>query len=148
MRPRHLMIATTAVLTLTAAACGDDSSSPSAGSATRTIKVEMVDIGYKPTSLQVKTGETIRFEFTNNGKVEHDAVIGDDMQQAAHEEEMSADTSGMDHGSHGADSEAISVEPGETGKLEHTFDKAGDLQIGCHEPGHYAAGMKIDITVA
>jgi uncharacterized cupredoxin-like copper-binding protein len=46
------------------------------------------------------------------------------------------------------DDDAITVEPGKLGSLTHTF-KAGDgLAIGCHEPGHYAAGMKLAITVS
>ena len=151
MRRSHVLIAATTALALTAAACGDDASSTTSDT-TRTIKVEMVDIAYSPTAVQVKEGETVRFEFTNNGKVAHDAFIGDEMAQADHEEEMSRiassmDGSGMGHGSHGGDSEAITVEPGKTGELEHTFDQAGDYQIGCHEPGHYKAGMKIAVTV-
>jgi len=50
-----------------------------------------------------------------------------------------------DHG--GDDADAIVVEPGETGTLTHTFDDAGTVEIGCHQPGHYGAGMKIAVTV-
>jgi uncharacterized cupredoxin-like copper-binding protein len=48
----------------------------------------------------------------------------------------------------GGDMNAITVEPGKAGQLTHTFDKTGTVEIGCHEPGHYAAGMKIAVTVA
>jgi uncharacterized cupredoxin-like copper-binding protein len=41
----------------------------------------------------------------------------------------------------------IKVEPGKTGELTHTFRKGESVVIGCHEPGHYAAGMKLAVAV-
>lgn len=41
----------------------------------------------------------------------------------------------------------VSVEPGQTGELTFSFAKAGELIIGCHETGHYEAGMKGRIVV-
>nr|MBA2609447.1 hypothetical protein [Actinomycetota bacterium] len=73
-----------------------------------------------------------------------DAFIGDDSAQADHESSMR--DGGMHHGS--GDSDAITVKPGKTGSLSYTFDKAGETLIGCHETGHFAAGMKIAVTVA
>ncbi|MEO7428152.1 MAG: hypothetical protein ABIY48_02095 [Acidimicrobiales bacterium] len=35
----------------------------------------------------------------------------------------------------------------ENGELTHTFDDTGTLEIGCHQAGHYARGMKLTITV-
>jgi uncharacterized cupredoxin-like copper-binding protein len=31
--------------------------------------------------------------------------------------------------------------------LTTRFDRAGTFEIGCHEPGHDTAGMKITVTV-
>jgi uncharacterized cupredoxin-like copper-binding protein len=42
---------------------------------------------------------------------------------------------------------AITLQPGETKTLEYTFEEAGELLAGCHEPGHYDAGMVATITV-
>jgi uncharacterized cupredoxin-like copper-binding protein len=42
----------------------------------------------------------------------------------------------------------ISVEPGETKELIRTFEAPGETLAGCHEAGHYAAGMKAAITVS
>ncbi len=33
------------------------------------------------------------------------------------------------------------VEPGMTGTLTHTFDPQATVEIGCHEPGHFAGGL-------
>lgn len=44
--------------------------------------------------------------------------------------------------------DGIAVEPGATGTLEYTFEQAGEILAGCHEPGHYEAGMVASMTVA
>ena len=36
---------------------------------------------------------------------------------------------------------------GETKTLVYTFNEVGELEYGCHVPGHYEAGMKGDIIV-
>jgi uncharacterized cupredoxin-like copper-binding protein len=130
-----------------ATACGNDTNpTGSDAAATRTIQITMRDIAFEPTSLQVDAGETVRFVFTNEGRVDHDAFIGDAAAQAEHETEMRS--SGDAHAGHGGGEEgSITVAAGDTGELTHTFEKAGEIQIGCHEPGHYEAGMKIDVTV-
>ena len=50
-----------------------------------------------------------------------------------------------DHG--GDDAEAVTVEPGESATLTYTFEEAGTVEVGCHQPGHYKAGMKMQIDV-
>lgn len=42
---------------------------------------------------------------------------------------------------------AIALKPGVTKKLNFTFAKAGKYEVACHTPGHYSAGMKIDVVV-
>jgi uncharacterized cupredoxin-like copper-binding protein len=39
------------------------------------------------------------------------------------------------------------VEAGETGELSHTFEADEDVLIGCHEPGPYEEGMRLNIDV-
>ena len=115
-------------------------------SADRVINVAMRDIAFDPAAVEVKAGETVRFVFHNEGQIRHDAFIGDEAAQAEHEKEMrEAGSDGKD--GHG-DGHGITVDPGDIGSLTHTF-KAGDaLVIGCHEIGHYAAGMKVAVTVS
>ena len=118
-------------------------------SADRVVNVEMRDIAYEPTAVSVKAGETVRFVFHNAGAIRHDAFIGDEAAQAKHEKEMrEAGSDGMGGESHDGGAHGITVDPGDIGSLTHTF-KAGDvLVIGCHEIGHYAAGMKLAVTVS
>lgn len=146
--PRRLALTALAgaVALVTAACGGSDDGGPSdtASGSTKTVEVKMVDIAFEPAEFTVKKGETVTFRFTNEGKVEHEAFIGDEQAQAEHEEDMS----GGDEMHHGDDVEhAVDVKPGKTGTLTYTFDEQGSTQIGCHEPGHYAEGMKIDVTV-
>ncbi len=134
-----------------AAACGGGDSGNTTGSgasasATRTVRIEMRDIAFTPKTVEVKKGETVEFVFTNAGKLPHDAFIGDAEAQTGHEEDMRA---AEEHGGgHGGDTDAITVEPGKSGELTHTFDAAGTTLIGCHQPGHYEAGMQVAVTVS
>jgi uncharacterized cupredoxin-like copper-binding protein len=185
MRSTRALVGSIGVVAVVLAACGDDSETSARNSTARegadeerTIEVRMLDNEFDPVTLTVHTGETVRFKFTNNGEVEHDAFIGDASAQATHEQEMRAteegtgghdmsgdagattSTGGADMGSEastttamgsndmGPADEGITVQPGKTGRLTHTFDQPGTLEIGCHEPGHYAAGMKVKITVS
>lgn len=52
---------------------------------------------------------------------------------------------GMHHGSDGRD--AITDKSGEMGTLTHSFKAGDDVLIGCHQPGHYAGGMKLTVDV-
>src|SRR5262245_45691778 len=151
---------------LVVAACGGDSdgSDDSGGltsngtedtdsAGTRTVEVEMRDNEFSP---DVSEGETVRFVFTNEGQATHDAVVGDEADQAEHEAEMRSAESESEHGSmstmgHGTEAEgseaSITVEPGGSGELTYTFDTDDAVLIGCHEPGHYDAGMKLTLDV-
>src|SRR5688572_22189936 len=117
----------------------DDGREPS-----RTIDVTMRGIHYEPTSVEVKTGESVKFVFHNEGEIVDDAFIGDEAAQAAHEKEMRE----SEGGHNGEDGDALTVDPGKTASLTYTFDKPAALVIGCHQAGHYSAGMKIAIAVA
>lgn len=110
----------------------------------RTIDVTMKDIHYDPTSVEVKAGETVKFVFRNEGSIVHDAFIGDEAAQEEHEKDMRKG----DGDDHGDDGHAVTVEPGSTGSLTYTFEKPATLVIGCHQAGHYSAGMRVKVTIA
>jgi uncharacterized cupredoxin-like copper-binding protein len=149
MRTRTLA----AALALLTAACGtggDDTTSSDSGDARR-VEVAMVDIDFKPKTLEVARGEEVEFTFTNDGKIRHEAYFGTPQEQTDHEKEMAEggeDSGGHDaHGGGSGDDNKITVEPGKSGDITYRFDEAGTYEIGCHEPGHYAAGMKITVNV-
>jgi len=114
--------------------------------ATRTVEVRAGDdLDFQPDQVQVKAGETITFKVMNVSKLAHDFTLGDDAAQSAHEKEMRSASGSMKMAS---DANAIDVAPGETKQLTWTFAKAGTTLYGCHEPGHYAAGMKGTIAAS
>lgn len=156
---RRLLLPLTAGLALVTvmSACGSDADTPSTDSGsssgttgttgTEVVDVGMEDIRFDQTELRFAAGTTVEFRFTNNGKVAHDAYVGDLAAQQEHEAEMAEMASMGDMGSHGHGEPAVTVQPGGTDSLTYTFDQAGTYEVGCHQPGHYAAGMKMTITV-
>ena len=134
-----------------------------AASATRTVEINMTDIAFAPTSLDVKAGETVRFVLVNKGQLLHEFNLGDAAMHAAHQKEMlqmqasgmltSTGMGKMDHSAmgHGAmkhdDPNSVLVEPGKTAELTWTFTQATGLEFACNLPGHYQAGMVGKLTV-
>lgn len=114
---------------------------------TRRINVAMEDHRFSPSTLDVRVGDTVTFVFTNFGKAVHDAFIGDKAAQEQHEKEMREAEKGDGHAHDHAHEGGVTVSPGQSGTLQHSFDKAGALEIGCHQPGHYAAGMIAALNV-
>jgi uncharacterized cupredoxin-like copper-binding protein len=141
MKRCYLVLIAIALL-LAACSGGGGSTSPTASDGPRTIDVTMTDdLAFEPGSLTVSTGETVTFRLHNAGQTLHEFYLGDEAAQAEHEAEMAE--MGMAHG----DESGIGVEPGATGNLEYTFTDAGELLVGCHQPGHYAGGMRATIQV-
>ncbi len=140
---RRLLLVVAALAALAACGSGDDSPVPQASGDERVVEVEMRDIAFAPTALDVRAGEKVRFVFKNTGQVAHDAFIGDAAAQEEHEKEMRSG-----HGDHGSGSNAVTVKPGKTAQLTYTFSQPGQILLGCHQPGHYTGGMKAAINVA
>jgi uncharacterized cupredoxin-like copper-binding protein len=105
----------------------------------RTIDVAMTDDAYGPSTMSVATGQTVRFVFRNDGTVLHEALIGNAALQAQHDAMATMSHDGLP---------VIDVAPGRTGELVYTFTRPGTVLIGCHQPGHYALGMRAVITVS
>jgi uncharacterized cupredoxin-like copper-binding protein len=109
----------------------------------RTIEVKALDtLRYDPQTFTVKAGETVRFVVTNVGQLKHEFIIGDPAEQRAHAEMMKK-MPGMVH----EDPNALSLEPGETKALIWQFGQAGVVEVACHVPGHYEAGMVAQVKV-
>lgn len=111
----------------------------------RVVPVAMFDdMSYDPEAFEFMAGDAITFDVSNKGDVRHEFFVGDSAAHQEHAAEMrEAEHSDEAH----ADPAAVSVEPGASGMLTYTFEEAGELMVGCHEPGHYEAGMVAPITV-
>ena len=113
----------------------------------RSVEVRMDDsMRFTPNRIEVKEGETIRFVVHNDGKTEHEMVLGSADDIKAHALAMQK---GASHGSaHGAaGGAAISVAAGQRGELVVNFDQARTLEMACLIPGHYEAGMRGTLDV-
>lgn len=118
--------------------------------ADRTVDVETQEEGgfrFEPDMIEVAAGETVTFRVSNAGEAVHEFVIGDEHAQEEHEAEMQAMRSEGEMMMHD-EPNAIALQPGETKELTWTFTSPGELIYGCHEPGHYDAGMRGTLTVA
>lgn len=137
-----------------------------ASAATRTIEVTMIDNEYKPASIEVKPGETIKFVVKNEGQLVHEFNIGTAEMHMAHQKEMQmmvdhgvleADKinheaakkmqESMGHGMH-KEPNSVLLEPGKSGTIVWTFPKGGTLEFACNVPGHYGAGMVGKVAVS
>lgn len=121
-----------------------------AADADRTIEIRTDnELVFDPAEVTVAAGETVTFSITNEGDLLHDFVIGDEAAQQEHAEAMAAmdEAMGSEGEEHGG-ANAVSAPPGETVDLTWTFHgETEGLLYGCHEPGHYAAGMVGTIVV-
>ncbi len=137
---------------------------PAAAQAERTVKITLGDMYYKPASVQVKAGETVRFVLKNDGSLLHEFSLGDAAMHAEHQKKMlmmqqmgmlgkngiqpmdhlkmGQNMAGMGHGkmTHN-DPNSVMIAPGKTAELTWTFSKATALEFACNLPGHYQAGM-------
>lgn len=115
-----------------------------AGQASRTIQVSALDsMAFEPASLSVAPGEVVTFVVTNGGQADHEFTLGDAAMQKEHAATMGHMPEGIAH----ALPNSIALAPGETKELTWRFAQGGTLEYACHEPGHYEAGMRGQLTV-
>ena len=131
----------------------------------RTFKVIMYDNYYEPSIFKIKSGETVKFEVVNAGKLVHEFNIANAMMHKKHQPEMekmveneilladSIDKDKMkkmakiDKSMGHSHSNSVLLEPKETGDIVWKFENAMNIEIACNVPGHYQVGMiaKVDI---
>jgi uncharacterized cupredoxin-like copper-binding protein len=124
----------------------------------RTIAIEMYDNYFKPRSITVAPGETIRFTIVNKGGLLHEFNIGTPAMHDKHQKEMQTkldhgmitpteingsmmnmDMPGM--GMHQTYANAVLIEPGKSAQILWEFGPDATLEFACDVPGHYEAGM-------
>ena len=147
MRLSRLALIPAAALLVTACSSGGGATaapSVSAAAPATRIEVKLTDaLKMEPAAMTVPAGVPVTFVVTNRGATDHEFYLGDEGAQAEHEKEMGA-MGGMSRD----DPAGIGLKPGETKELTYTFTAAGKVLAGCHEVGHYGAGMKAEVTVA
>ena len=120
----------------------------SADHADKTIQIIMTDNKFDLASLEVESGQTIRFKIANEGRQIHEFSIDTSDKHARHQDEMlnhinaghmtmtdKGNNTGHDHPN------SLLLNPGETGELTWMFADADNLEFACNVPGHYQSGM-------
>jgi uncharacterized cupredoxin-like copper-binding protein len=141
--------------------------------APRDIAITMTDqLRFDPEEIVVMAGETVRFVLDNPTGAAHDFTLGDLEAQELHNAQMAAGMThddDADHDDEMADDDAdhddemaddghgeagegglpapVTIAPGESVTVLATFEEPGEVLIGCHQPGHWEAGMRGTITV-
>ncbi len=155
MKQKLLVSIGTALLMLLLAACAPQAT-PGAGA----IQVKMGEFYFKPETIQLKAGQQVRIELVNEGKVEHEFMVGREVEM--HEGKAETFEKDFFEGieiAHTVEEGKLMKEPGHGtevelesgGKATLTFtvpaDRKGEWEIGCFVPGHYEAGMKGKLVV-
>jgi len=108
----------------------------------RTIDVVMNEFSYtvdgaENGAITLKVGETVTLNFTNAGAIVHDAHFGTDPDL----------TGRLYNNNIVAPFDMLVLEPGERAQITFTPSEAGTFELGCFQPGHYEAGMKVSFVV-
>lgn len=109
----------------------------------RTVTIDMTDaMRFTPDTLTVKEGVTVRFVVKNRGRMLHEMVIGTPDELAKHAALM-AKFPNMEHDA----PYMVHVDPGKSGEIIWTFNRAGQFEFACLIAGHFEAGMRGTLTV-
>jgi len=102
----------------------------------RDIVVEMGDRFYKPTKIEVKRGEQVRFVLRNGGYEDHEFLLATTEANLKHAEAMRKNP-GMEHD----EPNGIQLAPQKSGEIVWKFTKAGTFEFSCLIAGHREDGM-------
>jgi uncharacterized cupredoxin-like copper-binding protein len=126
----------------------------------RTYEIRMGEMYFKPDTIRVMPGETVRFIVINEGEAVHEFNIGAPENWDSHLAEMERmmdegmiDFDRIDHarmrrmGMMHSDPNAVLLEPGERAEIVWTFPgKPTEMGFACNVPGHREAGMVGEIV--
>lgn len=108
----------------------------------RTINIVMGEFSYTVDgvagdTVRLKVGETVSLNFVNEGAVLHDAHFGTD-----------PDLDGRLYRNNIlAPFDMLVLESGERAQITFSPTEPGAFELGCFQPGHYEAGMKVPFVI-
>ena len=108
----------------------------------RTIEVEMSEMAYTPSRIEVKRGEQIRFVIRNAGKEDHEFLLATTQENLKHAEDMKKHPH-MEHD----DPNGVRLAPAKSAEIVWKFTKAGTFEYSCLIPDHRDYGMIGQVTV-
>lgn len=107
----------------------------------RAVDVELSDFAITADSFEFVPGETVRFNVTNGGVVEHEFRL-------SNQERVDERARGGQGAEFDGEDAILLLDAGESGSMTFTFpDNADEYTAAvCLVPGHYEAGMATDLT--
>jgi len=108
----------------------------------RSIVLQMTFNRFKPSKINVKRGETIKFVLNNISKKKHEMMIGT-MAELKEHAKMMRKHPDMEHD----EPNKVSVDSGESRELVWQFTEVGTVDFACPRYGHFK-GMRGEIKVA
>jgi uncharacterized cupredoxin-like copper-binding protein len=113
----------------------------------RVVKIVMSDTGkekmwFEPGRIEVKRGEQIRFELSNDGRFDHEFVLATREENLKHAEAMRKNPH-MEHD----EPNAKRLAPGTSAEILWRFTRRGEFDFSCLIPGHLEAGMTGTVVV-
>ena len=108
----------------------------------RMIEVEMSEMAFTPSRIEVKRGEQIRFVIRNVGFEDHEFLLATKEENLKHAEAMKKNPR-MEHD----DPNAKRLAPKKTAEMVWKFSKPGEFEFACLIPGHRESGMTGTLTV-
>ncbi len=107
----------------------------------RTIVLQMTFNRFKPSKINVKRGETIKFIFKNTSEKRHEFMIGT-MSELKEHAKMMRKHPDMVH----TEPDQVTVNSGESRELVWKFTEVGTIPFACPRHGHFK-GMRGEIKV-
>lgn len=108
----------------------------------RTIEIEMSEMDYRPSRIEVKRGEQIRFVIRNVGSEDHEFLLATTEENLKHAEVMKKHPH-MEHD----DPNGVRLAPKRSAEILWKFTKAGTFEYSCLIPDHRDYGMIGRVTV-
>jgi uncharacterized cupredoxin-like copper-binding protein len=108
----------------------------------RTIKVEMSEMAFTPSQIEVKRGEQIRFLIRNVGKEDHEFLLATTEENLKHAQVMKKHPH-MEHD----DPNGVRLAPNKSAEILWKFMRVGTFEYACLIPDHRDYGMTGRIVV-
>ena len=109
----------------------------------RNVAINMSDqFRFDPETITVGLGETLRLSFQNTGQQTHDWIFGTAFEISEYMEMMRRSPDREQN-----EPQNIQLKPGEEHELVWQFNKQGNFEYACLQPGHYEAGMRGTLAV-
>jgi len=106
----------------------------------RTVELRIHHSHFFPDHLSVPMGTHVRFVVRNDDPIDHELIVGDASVQLRHEKGTEA--------WHPPRPGEVSVAARTLATTTFTFSTPGTTEFACHAPGHYAYGMRGEVSVS